>query len=58
MPQNEKGVLELCPFPDFPFYTCVSHVHHSLIASISADRQRIILGISVVWLPCDDSIAG
>lgn len=41
MPQNEKGVLELCPFPDFPFYTCVS-LHHSLIASFGADRQQII----------------
>ena len=24
MPQNEAGLLSHCPFPDFPFYTCVS----------------------------------
>ncbi|OCH92974.1 hypothetical protein OBBRIDRAFT_386554 [Obba rivulosa] len=22
MPQNEAGLVEECPFPDFPFYTC------------------------------------
>jgi len=24
IPQNEAGLLEVCDFPDFPFYTCVS----------------------------------
>lgn len=24
IPQNEKGLLGLCDFPDFPFFTCVS----------------------------------
>ena len=23
MPENEAGLIELCPFSDFPFYTCV-----------------------------------
>ena len=23
IPQNENGLLSHCPFPDFPFYTCV-----------------------------------
>ena len=25
IPQNEAGLLSECPFPDFPFYTCVSY---------------------------------
>ncbi len=23
IPQNEAGLVQLCPFNDFPFYTCV-----------------------------------
>lgn len=29
IPENEQGLLELCDFSDFPFFTCVG-VFHSL----------------------------
>lgn len=27
IPSNEEGLLSHCPFPDFPFFTCVSIVY-------------------------------
>lgn len=49
IPQNEKGLLDLCDFSDFPFYTCVSVVMLS-----SHDYVNLVC---VVRMPSGDPFA-
>jgi hypothetical protein len=46
IPENEAGLLSRCPFPDFPFFTCVCSSHVFLALTVAN-------GCDVVWLPRD-----
>ena len=47
IPQNEAGLIELCPFSDFPFYTCVRD-------SLSSRGSVIYMLTSGVQYGCPD----
>ena len=50
IPQNEQGLIELCAFSDFPFYTCV---RFSVSVWFTGTLIANELGTSmVVRLPC------
>lgn len=52
MPDNENGLLEHCPFPDFPWYTCVSLLDSfESAADISMGIVRLSYTASVAVKP-------
>jgi hypothetical protein len=42
IPQNENGLLDLCDFSDFPFYTCVRFIHPQLCLLISLITLHLV----------------